>query len=133
MTRCARSISVRWTRFRRKTSPADYIALGHIHRAQIVGGCEHIRYCGSPISLSFDETGKAKSVHLVSFTGGKLSAVETLEVPVTQPLAVLKGDLAAITAQLEQWRGAALNPPSGSISKSPPTTTCTICSVKFRR
>jgi exonuclease SbcD len=47
--------------------PADYIALGHIHRAQIVGGCEHIRYCGSPISLSFDETGKAKSVHLVSF------------------------------------------------------------------
>ncbi len=131
--RCARSISVRWTRFRRKTSPADYIALGHIHRAQIIGGCEHIRYCGSPISLSFDETGKAKSVHLVSFTGGKLSAVETLEVPVTQPLAVLKGDLAAITAQLEQWRGAALNPPSGSISKSPPTTTCTICSVKYRR
>ncbi len=29
--------------------PADYIALGHIHRAQIIGGCEHIRYCGSPI------------------------------------------------------------------------------------
>lgn len=46
----------------------------------------------------------------MSFTEGKLSAVETLEVPVTQPLAVLKGDLAAITAQLEQWRGAALNP-----------------------
>ncbi len=28
--------------------PVDYIALGHIHRAQIVGGQEHIRYCGSP-------------------------------------------------------------------------------------
>ena len=28
--------------------PADYIALGHIHRAQVVGGCEHIRYSGSP-------------------------------------------------------------------------------------
>ena len=91
--------------------PADYIALGHIHRAQVIGGCEHIRYCGSPISLSFDETGKAKSVHLVSFSEGKLAAVETLEVPVTQPLAVLKGNLEAITAQLEQWRGAALNPP----------------------
>ncbi|MGE2624396.1 exonuclease SbcCD subunit D C-terminal domain-containing protein, partial [Escherichia coli] len=36
---------------------------------------------------------------------------ETLKVPVTQPLAVLKGDLDAITAQLEQWRDAALNPP----------------------
>jgi len=91
--------------------PADYIALGHIHRAQIIGGCDHIRYCGSPISLSFDETGKAKSVHLVSFIDGKLSAVETLEVPVTQPLAVLKGDLASITAQLEQYREAELNPP----------------------
>ncbi|MBU5900334.1 exonuclease SbcCD subunit D C-terminal domain-containing protein, partial [Vibrio cholerae O1] len=53
----------------------------------------------------------AKSVHLVSFSEGKLHAVETLAVPVTQPLAVLKGDLDTITAQLEQWRGATLNPP----------------------
>lgn len=90
---------------------ADYIALGHIHRAQVIGGCEHIRYCGSPIALSFDETGKNKSVHLVSFHDGKLSAVETLEVPVTQQLAVLKGDLASITQQLEQWRGVAQTPP----------------------
>jgi Exodeoxyribonuclease I subunit D (EC 3.1.11.1) len=91
--------------------PADYIALGHIHRAQMIGGSEHIRYCGSPISLSFDETGKAKSVHLVTFTAGKLSAVDTLDVPVTQPLAVLKGDLTAITTQLEQWRSVAQEPP----------------------
>ncbi len=31
--------------------------------------------------------------------------------PVTQPLAVIKGDLAAITAQLEQWRGVEQDPP----------------------
>ncbi len=37
--------------------------------------------------------------------------METLEVPVTQPLAVIKGDLAAITAQLEQWRGVEQDPP----------------------
>lgn len=91
--------------------PADYIALGHIHRAQIIGGCDHIRYSGSPIALSFDETGKTKSVHLVSFNGAALSAVETLEVPVTQPLAVLKGDLAAIATQLEQWRDVEQTPP----------------------
>ncbi|MBZ4236856.1 hypothetical protein LAM40_25525, partial [Mycobacterium tuberculosis] len=66
---------------------------------------------GSPLPLSFDETGKAKSVHLVSFSEGRLSAVETLAVPVTQPLAVIKGDLAAITAQLEQWRGGEQYPP----------------------
>lgn len=50
--------------------PADYIALGHIHRAQCVGGTEHIRYCGSPIALSFDECGKSKCVHLVTFDQG---------------------------------------------------------------
>jgi exonuclease SbcD len=59
--RCATSISARWRPSRQPFSPADYIALGHIHRAQVVGGCEHIRYSGSPIALSFDETGKAKA------------------------------------------------------------------------
>ena len=81
---------------------ADYIALGHIHRAQKIGGTEHIRYCGSPIALSFDECGKNKYVHRVDFQDG---------VPVTQPLAVLKGDLAAITEQLEQWRDSEQSPP----------------------
>ncbi|KAF1368909.1 exonuclease subunit SbcD [Yokenella regensburgei] len=83
--------------------PADYIALGHIHRAQKIGGSEHIRYCGSPIALSFDETGKSKSVHLVNFDAGKLASVETLDVPVTQPLAVLKGDFASVSDQLAHW------------------------------
>lgn len=86
--------------------PVDYIALGHIHRAQKIGGTEHIRYCGSPISLSFDETGKAKTVNLVTFSEGKLAEVLPLEVPVTQPLAVLKGDFSSISSQLEQWRDA---------------------------
>lgn len=91
--------------------PADYIALGHIHRAQIIGGMEHVRYCGSPIPLSFDECGKSKYVHLVTFSNGKLESVENLNVPVTQPMAVLKGDLASITAQLEQWRDVSQEPP----------------------
>ena len=91
--------------------PADYIALGHIHRAQLVGGCEHIRYSGSPLPLSFDETGKNKSVNLVSFSEGKLSEVTPLTVPITQPLAVLKGDFASITEQLQQWQDSAQQPP----------------------
>lgn len=84
--------------------PADYIALGHIHRPQRVGNTEHIRYCGSPIPLSFDETGRDKIVNLVVFADGKLAEITPLTVPVTQPLAVLKGDLAAISEQLEAFR-----------------------------
>lgn len=90
--------------------PADYIALGHIHRAQKIGGSEHIRYSGSPISLSFDETGKSKSVNLVSFSDGKLAEVTPLTVPVTQPLAVIKGDFDSISAQLAEWRDAEAEP-----------------------
>lgn len=59
--------------FRRRPSPADYIALGHIHRAQNVAKSEHIRYSGSPIPLSFDELGKAKSVFLVDLPAAPYS------------------------------------------------------------
>lgn len=90
--------------------PADYIALGHIHRAQLIGGTEHIRYSGSPIPLSFDETGKAKSVYLVEFADGALHEVTALPVPVCQPLAVIKGSLTEIERQLEQWRDAPAEP-----------------------
>ncbi len=90
--------------------PVDYIALGHIHRAQKIGGSEHIRYSGSPIALSFDETGKSKSVNLVTFSDGHLSEVHPLTVPVTQPLAVLKGDFTSISEQLTQWRDAPQEP-----------------------
>ena len=91
--------------------PADYIALGHIHRPQVIGGQQHIRYCGSPIALSFDETGKAKSVNLVTFADGRLTDIIPLAVPVTQQLAVIKGDLTAIGQQLAQWRDAPASPP----------------------
>lgn len=64
-----------------------------------------------PIPLSFDECGKSKYVHLVTFSNGKLESVENLNVPVTQPMAVLKGDLASITEQLEQWRDVSQEPP----------------------
>lgn len=34
----------------------DYLALGHIHRKQFVRGGNHrVRYCGTPLAVSFDE------------------------------------------------------------------------------
>lgn len=83
--------------------PADYIALGHIHRAQNVAKSEHIRYSGSPIPLSFDELGKAKSVFLVDFAEGELQQVTPLEIPMFQPMQLIKGDLQQIEAQLRQF------------------------------
>lgn len=65
----------------------DYIALGHIHKSQKVAKSEHIRYCGSPIALSFDEDASKKSVNIASFEQGILTEVEQLAVPVFQPMA----------------------------------------------
>ncbi|SUD59056.1 exonuclease subunit SbcD [Ectopseudomonas oleovorans] len=73
--------------------PADYIALGHIHRPQKVGGLEHIRYCGSPIALSFDEARQQKEVLLLQFGEAALQSITVLPVPVFQPMASLRGSL----------------------------------------
>src|SRR5262249_31323655 len=32
-----------------------YVALGHVHRPQLISGLEHVRYCGSIEHLSLDE------------------------------------------------------------------------------
>ncbi|HBZ94114.1 MAG TPA: exonuclease subunit SbcD [Pseudomonas sp.] len=86
--------------------PADYIALGHIHRPQKVGGLEHIRYSGSPIALSFDEARQQKEVLLLDFGEGELQSITPLPVPVFQPMASLRGSLkelaGAIAAAAEQ-------------------------------
>ena len=78
--------------------PADYIALGHIHRPQKVGGQEHIRYSGSPIPLSFDETGQQKNVLLVDLDTSGLQQIEALSVPLFQPLFSLRGSLKELEA-----------------------------------
>lgn len=80
--------------------PADYVALGHIHRAQKIAKTSHIRYSGSPIPLSFDEASNEKSVYLLDFTDANLNSVDTLHVPRTQPMDIIRGTLAEIEQQL---------------------------------
>ncbi|MEZ9348091.1 exonuclease subunit SbcD [Vibrio splendidus] len=83
---------------------ADYIALGHIHRPQVVAKREYIRYCGSPIPLSFDELKSQKQVCVVEFVEGERT-ISQLPVPTFQPLAEIKGDLSEIESQLNQYIG----------------------------
>jgi exonuclease SbcD len=80
--------------------PADYIALGHIHRPMRVGGAEHIRYSGSPIALAFDESAQQKEVLLVDLSADGLRAVTPLAVPCWQPLLSLRGDLDALAQRV---------------------------------
>jgi exonuclease SbcD len=82
--------------------PADYIALGHIHKPQIVAKSEHIRYCGSPIPLSFDELGTQKQVMLVEFSAAQRTSLQPISIPIFQPMLVIKGDLTKIEKALQQ-------------------------------
>ncbi|MCG7643566.1 exonuclease subunit SbcD [Alteromonas sp. MmMcT2-2] len=89
--------------------PADYIALGHIHRPQKVAKTEHIRYSGSPIPLSFDELNTQKQVVLVTFESESTTpTISTLPVPRFQAMEVIKGDLQAIEAAINKSEAIAL-------------------------
>lgn len=59
----------------------DYIALGHLHRSQIVGGNDKVRYSGSPNILSFSEVGYEKKIIVLTITDNKISDVKDDIVP----------------------------------------------------
>ena len=58
-----------------------YAALGHLHLAQRVGQQDHIRYCGSPIPLSFAEVGYRHQILRIDLDGAALREIVALEVP----------------------------------------------------
>lgn len=65
-----------------------YVALGHLHLPQRVGANEHIRYSGSPIPLSFDESDYPHQVVQVDVKAGR--AVETVAVKIPRSVQLLR-------------------------------------------
>lgn len=59
----------------------SYVALGHLHKPQRVNGEERIRYCGSPIPLSFSEIGYQHQILDVTLEGETLVSVEPRLIP----------------------------------------------------
>ena len=64
----------------------SYTALGHIHKAQKVGGREEVRYSGSPLPMSFSETNYRHQVVLVTLDGRTPASIEPLIIPQTVAL-----------------------------------------------
>lgn len=81
-------------------SVLDYVALGHLHVPQKVGGKEHIRYCGSPIPMGFGEANQRKQVNLLTFNNNE-PIVNVLEVPCFQRLVRIEGNLEHIENQIQ--------------------------------
>lgn len=82
----------------------DYIALGHIHRSQKVAGNDHIRYCGSPFVMGFDETEITHCVLEVAFDDDCKPTVLSHEVPVHTKYIRLEGTLDDIRRELEHLK-----------------------------
>ena len=64
----------------------------------------HIRYSGSPIPLSFDESGQQKSVCLIDFEQDTLTNLTLLPIPEFQLLRTISGSLKEIAVQLDDLK-----------------------------
>jgi len=78
----------------------DYVALGHLHVPQRVGGADFVRYSGSPLPMGFGEAGQEKNVFLVEFSDRKPN-VAGVAVPRFQELMTLRGDWPTLSGNLD--------------------------------
>ena len=74
----------------------DYLALGHIHHEQFVHTGKHnVRYCGTPLAVSFDEN-FPHSVSMVEIERhGDTPTIEKIEIENPRPLVTLPTEGAA--------------------------------------
>jgi exonuclease SbcD len=86
-----------------------YVALGHIHKAQRIGGKEHIRYSGSPIPMSFSELNYKHQVLVFEIKGKSISNLRSVEVPVSitlQRIPLTHMPLSEVLSALQQLPAA---------------------------
>ena len=81
---------------------ADYVAMGHLHSPQAVGGCATCRYSGSPIPMAFGEARQTKSVAIVDFVPGQPPEVRIEAIPVFQKLLQIAGSPEEIAGKLQE-------------------------------
>ncbi|MCC5946423.1 MAG: exonuclease SbcCD subunit D C-terminal domain-containing protein [Bernardetiaceae bacterium] len=82
----------------------DYVALGHIHQAQLVDkNNPFVRYAGSPIPLSFTER-NTKTVYMLEYKANKLEAenIKAIKIPLYRPLVRIEGSLDELKEKLRK-------------------------------
>lgn len=76
----------------------DYVALGHIHRAQAMGKKE-IRYAGSPLVYHFSEIGQKKGLTVVEIREKGTVEISVEPLDVLHPMCDVRGTLEEILAE----------------------------------
>jgi len=85
----------------------QYVALGHIHRAQRVGGKEHIRYSGTLLPLDFGESENRHSVCVFELRDGLVYDIRHEEVPVFRLVRRVSGPIVDVEEAISQIGQAA--------------------------
>lgn len=90
-----------------------YVALGHIHKAQRIGGKDHIRYCGSPLPMSFSELNYKHQVIVFDVNRQSIGNVTSIEVPVSialQRAPLVHSTLPDVINALQQLPSSGMDP-----------------------
>lgn len=78
--------------------PFDYVALGHIHGPQNIGG-EKVRYCGTPLKYSFSEAGHVKSVSIVELREKGDLSIRQVPLKPMRDMRKIRGTFAEVTKE----------------------------------
>ncbi|MCK5847729.1 MAG: exonuclease SbcCD subunit D C-terminal domain-containing protein [Caldisericia bacterium] len=81
----------------------DYMALGHLHVPQKVGGSTFCQYSGSPLAMGFGEANNTKKVILLDFKNNEM-LISDVEIPCFQKLVSITGDLQEIVTRIEELK-----------------------------
>ena len=81
-----------------------YVALGHIHKAQCIGSKQHIRYCGSPLPMSFSERNYKHQVVTFDIENERANDIRFIEIPVTVAVQTVPEKHSPIDDVLSQLR-----------------------------
>jgi DNA repair protein SbcD/Mre11 len=94
-----------------------YVALGHLHKAQSVGGRPNVRYCGSPLPLALSEKDYRHQVLLVELIGETCGDIKVIPVPRTRDMCIIPETAAALDEALKRLAELPARPES---SEKPP-------------
>jgi len=88
----------------------DYIALGHLHRHQKVGGKNHIRYSGSPNTLSFSEINYDKKIIVIDTDANNIESISEFTIPKFRDILRVTGDIENCITELQIISNKDLSP-----------------------
>lgn len=80
----------------------DYVALGHLHRAQQVGDSKPIYYSGSPLQFDFKKNQGVKQVNLVELSPGMPATVKPLKLKSGRRFQTLTGSVEELRVAAEK-------------------------------